>query len=100
MPLDCADAVLYLDASARGDTPDSDDPSQSCLDLTMNASDATESSESTESTDGALDPGTVRTGTEPACLVLVSEYSATDVSDGASPDYAAARQRCDVPRRS
>ncbi|MFK0023484.1 serine/threonine protein kinase [Streptomyces sp. NPDC090798] len=93
MPLDCADAVLYLDAAARGSTPDGDDPSQSCLDLTVNATEGSDQS-------AALDPGTVQTSTEPECLAIVSEYDPTYLLNGGALDYTAARRQCDVPRHA
>lgn len=93
MPLDCADAILYLDAAARGSTPDGEDPSQSCLDLTVNATEGSDQS-------AALDPGTMRTSTEAECLAIVNEYNPTYLLNGGALEYATARRRCDVPRHA
>ncbi|MFE7236312.1 serine/threonine-protein kinase [Streptomyces sp. NPDC057596] len=92
VPLDCVDAVDFLDTAAAGGSPQGDDPSQSCLNLTVNSA----SSEDTATDSHALDPGTMKSKTAAACLSLVSVYGVTDLANDAS--YTRARRECDFPR--
>jgi serine/threonine protein kinase len=92
IPLDCVDAVGFLDTSAAGSSPQGDDPTPSCLDMTVNSAGSTDTSASNT----ALDPGTTKTQTAPACLALVSDYSVTHVQGDAT--YTQARRNCDFPR--
>lgn len=92
IPLDCADAVDYLDTAAAGGSPQGDDPSQSCLDMTVNSA----GTQDTAADENALDPGTTKSMTASACLSLISVYSVTYVEGDAS--YTRARRDCDFPR--
>lgn len=92
IPLDCVDAVGFLDTSAAGGSPQGDDPTQSCLDMTVNSA----GSADTSASNTALDPGTMKTQTAPACLALVSDYSVTYVQGDAT--YTRARRNCDFLR--
>ncbi|NMI55736.1 MULTISPECIES: serine/threonine-protein kinase [unclassified Streptomyces] len=92
IPLDCVDAVDFLDTAAAGGSPQGDDPSQSCLDLTVNST----GSAATAADSTALDPGTMKSKTAAACLSLVSVYSVTYAAGDAS--YTRARRNCDFPR--
>ncbi|MER6566342.1 serine/threonine-protein kinase [Streptomyces sp. NPDC001093] len=92
MPLDCVDAVDFLDTAAVGGNPQGDDPSQSCLDLTVNSA----GTAGTAADSTALDPGTTKSKTAAACLSLVSVYGISNVAGDAS--YTRARRNCDFPR--
>ncbi|WP_326791677.1 serine/threonine protein kinase [Streptomyces sp. NBC_00841] len=93
IPLDCLDAVDLLDTSAAGGDLEGDDPSQSCLDMTVNSA----GSGDTSSFENALDPGTAKTKTAAACLSLVSEYSISYVQGDSG--YTRVRRNCDFPRK-
>ncbi|MCF4135887.1 protein kinase [Streptomyces sp. Tue 6430] len=87
MPRDCADAVVALDeAAAGGEQTDDHGALANCYDAAANGA-------------GQLDPGTVHTRTEAACVALVEAYSGY----GAYPAYDEAkaykelRPWCDIP---
>ncbi|MFJ3806494.1 serine/threonine-protein kinase [Streptomyces sp. NPDC090073] len=87
MPRDCADAVVALDkAAASGGQTDDQGTLTSCY---GSAADGAEQ----------LDPGTVRTKTEAACIALVQAYSgygSYPAYDEAKA-YKALRPWCDIP---
>jgi serine/threonine protein kinase len=89
MPLDCADAIAYIDAAATGKQSAGDDPSQSCLDIATGLT-----------TDAPLDPGTVQTKTTPECLALIGQFDNPVTVSGDITGYTSARRRCDLPRES
>ncbi|MEV6652941.1 protein kinase [Streptomyces sp. NPDC051219] len=87
MPRDCADAVVALDkAAASGEQTDDHGALTNCYDAAVNGAEQ-------------LDPGTVHTKTEAACVALVEAY----VGYGAYPAYDEAkaykelRPWCDIP---
>ncbi|MFI5875421.1 serine/threonine protein kinase [Streptomyces sp. NPDC051445] len=87
MPRDCADAVVALDkAAASGEQTDDHGALTNCYDTAVNGADQ-------------LDPGTVHTRTEAACIALVQAYSGY----GSYPAYDEAqaykelRPWCDIP---
>lgn len=94
LPLDCADAIAFLDTSAAGGSPAGEDPSQNCLDLTSDPSASTYGDTPTP-----LDPGSITTKTAPECLTLLETFSAPNIYPGNTPAYTAARKRCDFPRK-
>ncbi|CAL9640596.1 Serine_threonine-protein kinase PknD [Streptomyces sp. enrichment culture] len=87
MPRDCADAVVALDKAARsGETADDHGSIANCREAAVNGA-------------GQLDPGTVDTGSEAACVALAeahSGYGANLYYDQAKA-YKELRPWCDIP---
>jgi hypothetical protein len=87
LPLDCADGVAYLDrvhAQAGGTSV----AGWNCAALAFGGS-AT-----------AQDPGTIKTGTEAACVALVEGYLGGSAGVPTDSHWAADRAGCDLPVRS
>ncbi|MFD8913517.1 serine/threonine protein kinase [Streptomyces sp. NPDC059575] len=87
MPRDCADAVVALDkAAASGEQTDDHGSLTSCYDAAANDAEQ-------------LDPGTVHTRTEAACVALVQAYSGygADPSYDEAKAYKQLRPWCDIP---
>ncbi|MEU5179319.1 serine/threonine-protein kinase [Streptomyces longwoodensis] len=86
MPRDCADAVVALDEAARsGDLADDHGALGNCRAAAV---------------DGAeqLDPGTVRTRTEAACVALAEAYNGYGAVLSYAPEaYEELRPACDIP---
>ncbi|GHK02363.1 hypothetical protein SY2F82_41600 [Streptomyces sp. Y2F8-2] len=87
MPRDCADAVVALDkTAASGDTADDHGALGNCLDAAVNGADQ-------------LDPGTVSTKGEAACVALAESYrmNGPDLSYDGAKAYEELRPWCDLP---
>ena len=88
MPRDCADAVVALDkTAASGETADDHGALTSCQDAAVYGADQ-------------LDPGTVATRTEAACVALAVAYSGgtgADFTYDEAKAYKELRPWCDVP---
>lgn len=87
MPRDCADAVVALDkAAASGEQTDDHGALTNCYDAAVNGSEQ-------------LDPGTVHTKTEAACIALVQAYSGYGSYPGydEAKAYKELRPWCDIP---
>ncbi|MGX1547142.1 serine/threonine-protein kinase [Streptomyces adustus] len=86
MPRDCADAVVALDKAARsGEQADDHGALANCQDAAVNGADQ-------------LDPGTVDTGSEAACVALAVAYSSgADFTYDEAKAYKELRPSCDVP---
>ncbi|MFE2585047.1 serine/threonine protein kinase [Streptomyces sp. NPDC059378] len=86
MPRDCADAVVALDKAAKsGEQADDHGALVNCQDAAVNGADQ-------------LDPGTVDTGSEAACVALAVAYSSgADLTYDEAKAYKELRPSCDVP---
>ncbi|WP_281156337.1 serine/threonine-protein kinase [Streptomyces sp. HYC2] len=87
MPRDCADAVVALDKTARsGELADDHGTLANCRDAAVNGR-------------GQLDPGTVDTKSEAACVALADAYGGYGVDLGydEAKAYKELRPWCDVP---
>ncbi|MFI1438845.1 serine/threonine protein kinase [Streptomyces fructofermentans] len=87
MPRDCADAVVGLDkAAASGEQTDDHGALASCYDAAVNGAEQ-------------LDPGTVHTKTEAACVALVQAYTGYGSYPGydEAKAYKELRPWCDIP---
>ncbi|WP_324785912.1 serine/threonine-protein kinase [Streptomyces sp. H51] len=87
MPRDCADAVVALDkAAADGEQTDDHGALTNCYDAAVNGAEQ-------------LDPGTLRTRTEAACVALVEAYRGYGSYPGydEAKAYKELRPWCDLP---
>jgi serine/threonine protein kinase len=87
MPRDCADAVVALDkAAASGEPADDHGAHANCLNAALYGAEQ-------------LDPGTVDTKTEAACVALAESYSGygADLTYDEAKAYKELRPWCDIP---
>lgn len=87
MPRDCADAVVGLDkAAASGEQTDDHGALTNCYDAAVNGAEQ-------------LDPGTVHTKTEAACVALAQAYTGYGSYPGydEAKAYKELRPWCDIP---
>ncbi|MFD8749374.1 serine/threonine protein kinase [Kitasatospora sp. NPDC059577] len=87
MPLDCADAISYLDR-IHAHAGNASIAGVGCASLAFGRS------------TGAQDPGTIRTGTEAACVALAQGYLEGAYGTPSDEQYAADRKNCDLPVKS